>query len=200
MQKAKMNKYFIGFFMVLFLVACGQSETYVPKPHGYPKLEFPEKKYQVFEKTGCPYTFEIPTYTHVNTDTISTPNPRKGWYNVNFLPFNATLHLTYYDFKNWDFFDSLVYDSRKLVNKHLQKADDIIEAPIQTLNPNQKGLIFTIQGNTATNYNFFVTDSSSHFLRGALYFNAKTEQDSIAPVYRFIKKDIEHMIQTLKWK
>lgn len=153
-----------------------------------------------FDAVESPYSFEIPEYASMSMDTISSPSARKGWYNIHFKPFNATLHLTYYKFPNFDIFDSLVYDSRKLVNKHLQKADDILEEPIGSLNPEMKGLIFRIQGNTATNYNFYLTDSIRNFLRGALYFNAKTSQDSIGPVYQYLKKDIEHMIQTAHWK
>jgi gliding motility-associated lipoprotein GldD len=93
-----------------------------------------------------------------------------------------------------------VQDTRKLVNKHLQKADDILEEPVSSKNGKAKGLVFRIEGNTATNYNFYLTDSSSNFVRGALYFNSKTEQDSIAPIYQFMKSDIEHIIRTFNWK
>jgi gliding motility-associated lipoprotein GldD len=96
--------------------------------------------------------------------------------------------------------DSLIFDSRKLVNKHIQRADDIVEESVEVINPNMHGVIFSIQGNTATNYNFYVTDSARHFLRGALYFNGHTVQDSIAPAFNFVKKDVEHLIHTLHWK
>ncbi|NBV36927.1 MAG: hypothetical protein EBR94_06630 [Bacteroidetes bacterium] len=131
-----------------------------------------------------------------NQAGVHTP----GWYNLQFPSLDVTLHLTYYKFNQWNLFDSLIYDTRKLVNKHIQKADDIVERPTQFLNPAAKGLVFSIQGNTATNFNFYVTDSTSHFLRGALYFNNHTESDSIAPVYQFVEADVLHLIKTLKWK
>ena len=136
----------------------------------------------------------------MTVDTQRIENLKRGWYNLQYKPFQATLHLTYYEFQRWSVFDSLLADSRKLVNKHLQKADDIIEENVSYLNPEMKGLIFRIEGNTATNYNFYLTDSAKHFLRGALYFNNRTNTDSIAPVYDFIKQDIQHMIRTFHWK
>lgn len=184
----------------LLIAACGGSSDYVPKPHAFPKMELPEKAYKKFDSAHCPYTFEIPVYASMDRDTKGTYTPDPTWYNLNFRDLKATLHITYYQFTDWNFFDSLVYDSRKLVNKHLQRADDIVETRVNTLNPDMKGIVFSIQGNTATNYNFYVTDSVRHFLRGALYFNEHTVQDSIAPAFEFIKKDVEHLIQTIKWK
>lgn len=187
-------------FIPLFAAACGGSTDYVIKPHAYPKMELPDKQYVLFDCENCPYKFEIPVYSKMLADTTGNLEVHPAWYNMNFPSLNATLHLTYHNFKNWETFDSLIADSRKLVNKHLQKADDIVEVPIQTENPAVKGLVFRILGNTATNYNFYITDSTRHFLRGALYFNNKTEQDSIMPAYEFIRKDIEHLIKTTSWK
>jgi gliding motility-associated lipoprotein GldD len=87
-----------------------------------------------------------------------------------------------------------------LVNKHLQRAEDILEEPVTNLNPRVSGLIFHIQGNTATNLNFFTTDSSRHFLRGALYFNKQTQADSIYPVFQFLEQDVNEILKTFVWK
>ena len=195
----KLNKLW-AIASALLLGSCGGDSSYVPKPHGFPKMVLPEKKYQLMDSASIPYQFELPVYAVLSTDTNETFPKRKGWYNLNFLPFNATLHLTYYQFDNWEFFDSLVYDTRKLVNKHIQRADDILEEPVSGSKNNVKGLVFRIVGNTATNLNFYLTDSVKHFVRGALYFNRQTNRDSVAPVYQYISKDIDHMISTFTWK
>ena len=187
---------------ILFLLAAcgGNSETYVPKPKAYPRMDLPSKNYQPFSVADLPLQLELPAYARMLADTNSEGKHRPGWYNLHFPQFDMTLHLTYYAFKDWAFFDSLLYDTRKLVNKHLQKADDILERPTSLMNPEAKGLIFSIQGNTATNFNFYLTDSVQHFVRGALYFNKRTEPDSVAPVFQFVEQDVYHMIKTLKWK
>jgi gliding motility-associated lipoprotein GldD len=196
-----MNKVaIVSLSAVLFLLACGGNADYVPKQHGYPRLYLPEKHYVVFDTPFCPYAFEIPVYAKMEKDTVSNYTPQPTWFNLNFKPFGATLHITHYNFKNWNAYDSLVMDTRKLVNKHLQRADDILEENIANINPKMKGIVFRIDGNTATNYNFYITDSSRNFFRGALYFNSQTSQDSIAPAYEFVKQDLEHLIKTFQWK
>jgi gliding motility-associated lipoprotein GldD len=195
-----MNKILLGALVTCTLIACVGSTDYVPKPHGFPRMDFPKREYVLFDTAICPYAFEIPTYARMEKDTTANYTPDPTWFNLNFKPFGATLHITHYQFNNWNFYDSLVMDTRKLVNKHLQRADDIVEQSVSGINPALKGVVFSIDGNTATNYNFYVTDSASHFFRGALYFNKHTQQDSIAPVYQFIKTDIEHLIKTFKWK
>ena len=185
----------------MILGACGGStESSVPKPKAYPKIALPTKSYQPYSVDDLPIQLELPAYARMMADTNSEGKHRPGWYNLLFPQFGMTLHLTYYKFNDWTFFDSLLYDTRKLVNKHLQKADDILERPTASLNPEAKGLIFSIQGNTATNFNFYLTDSVQHFVRGALYFNNRTESDSVAPVFQFVEQDVYHMIKTMHWK
>ena len=57
-----------------------------------------------------------------------------------------------------------------------------------------------VGGYAATSKQFFVTDTGKHFLRGALYFNATPNADSLQPVQDFLQQDIQHLLQTFKWK
>lgn len=183
----------------VILAACGGSEAYVPKPRAFPRLDLPEIGYKNFDSSGIPYAFEIPVYSAMEKDTLNVYTRQPNWFNLNFKPFNATLHITYYRFQNWHEFDSLIEDTRKLVNKHIQRAEDIIEEPFSS-SKNVKGMLFDIEGNTATNLNFYVTDSAKHFLRGALYFNRQAAADSTAPVFERMRMDVGHLIKTFRWK
>ena len=198
-----MKKTIAGYSMLLlFIVAlhsCGGNEGYVPKPRIFPRIEFHDKNYVVVESADLMASFELPTYAILKSDSQQGIH-RKGWANVNYLPYDATLHLTHYSFGNWVLYDSLVQDTRKLVYKHLQRAEDIVEEPTTVYGSSNWGLVYRIKGNAATNLNFFITDSSRNFIRGALYFNHATNPDSIAPVYDFIEQDIFRMIKTFKWK
>jgi gliding motility-associated lipoprotein GldD len=185
--------------LVVIFAACGGNEAYVPKPRAYPRVQLPETGYKNFDSSGIPYAFEIPVYSAMEKDTLNIYTRQPNWFNLNFKPFNATLHLTYYKFGNQTQFDSLVDDTRKLVNKHIQRAEDIIEEPLR-MSENVKGMMFEIEGNTATNLNFYLTDSIRHFMRGALYFNAQANADSTAPVFERMKQDIGHLIKTFRWK
>jgi gliding motility-associated lipoprotein GldD len=187
----------MGFCMALvMLFSCNSKDNFTPKPHAFPRMVFPEKQYQDAPLKAAPFQFEIPVYSAMVEDPR---NIGKHWYNLVFPSFDATLHLTYYPFNRWEQFDSMVSDTRSLVNKHIQKAEDIIEDPVENYNPNIHGLVFHIDGHTASNMNFYVTDSVKHFVRGALYFNQKTDSDSIAPAFEFLWKDVQHAFKSFKW-
>jgi len=187
-------------FSVLTLVSCNSDYT-VGKKRGYFKIDFPEKKYREFDQTGYPYSFEYPVYSSIVRDTTffeSTPeNP--WWINIDFPQFAARVHMSYKEIGR-NKFDSLVNDAFKLSYKqHTYKASAIEDSAMETPN-HVHGMYFTLAGNTATANQFFLTDSTKHFLRGALYFAATPNEDSIGIVNDFLKKDILHLINTLKWK
>jgi gliding motility-associated lipoprotein GldD len=83
--------------------------------------------------------------------------------------------------------------------QHTYKASAIENETFSTPN-GVEGVYFTLKGNTATSNQFFATDSTRHFLRGALYFGATPNEDSLAPVNAFLREDLKHLIQTLRWK
>lgn len=185
---------------VIVLLGVGCNSEFTPKEKGYFKISFPEKKYQKFEKPEYPYTFEYPVYANVTKDSSffgeATENP--WWINVNFPEFKGTIHLSYKEIgKNK--FDKLVSDAFEMTNKHNVKAYEIRDSLIHTPN-NIYGIYFNVGGNVATANQFFLTDSIKHFFRGALYFDATPNTDSLQIVNIFLEQDIKHLIQTLKWK
>ena len=193
-------KLFISYLLLLtsFFISCNSDP--VPKPKGYFKIDFPEKKYVLFDKPGYPYTFEYPAYgTVVKDSTFFDDKPENEfWVNIDFPDFDGRLHLSYKVIGTNEF-TKLVDDAFKMTSKHTLKATSIDEIPVKG-GAGVSGFIFDVGGNAATGKQFFVTDSSKHFLRGALYFNSTPNYDSIQPVEQFLYKDMQHMIQTLKWK
>jgi len=187
-------------FSVLTLVSCNSDYT-VGKKRGYFRIDFPEKKYREFDQTGYPYSFEYPVYSSIVRDTtFFESTPENPWrINIDFPQFAARVHMSYKEIGR-NKFDSLVNDAFKLSYKqHTYKASAIEDSAMETPN-HVHGMYFTLAGNTATANQFFLTDSTRHFLRGALYFAATPNEDSIGIVNDFLKKDLLHLINTLKWK
>jgi gliding motility-associated lipoprotein GldD len=91
-------------------------------------------------------------------------------------------------------------DSRKLAFKHTVKATRIDEGIINIPKKKVYGVFYTIEGNTASAAQFYLTDSAKHYLRGALYFNEAPKIDSVLPIINFLRRDLDKMIQTFKWK
>lgn len=178
------------------IISCDQ--TYTPKPRGYHRIDFPEKAYKHFDE-GCKYSFDIPVYANVSDD--KSIDARPCWINVNYPQFNGKLHISYHDI-NGDKkkFIKLTEESRGLVFKHTIKATAIDESVISDKANKVYGTYYTIDGNAASSIQFYLTDSTQHFLRAALYFSSEPKLDSIQPVLNFIKKDVEVMIKSFKWK
>jgi gliding motility-associated lipoprotein GldD len=195
-----MKQLVVLFFFTVLLFACNSDYT-IGKKRGYFKIDFPEKSYQQFDQPGYPYRFEYPKYAVIVKDsTFFEAQPENPWWiNIDFPQFSARVHVSYKEIGKNNF-DSLVNDAFQMSYKqHTYKASSIESEEIITPN-NVHGMYFTLAGNTATANQFFLTDSVKHFLRGALYFSAVPNEDSISIVNDFLKKDLWHLINTLKWK
>jgi gliding motility-associated lipoprotein GldD len=192
----------VRWFLLLLLVivlfsSCDGRHDYSPKPRGFFRIAFPSKVYQTYDGS-CPFTFQYPKYAVIVRDSMRGSKP--CWLNIRFPQFNGTLHLSYEDITSKKVFNELVEDAHLYAFKHTIKASAINEANIAYPDRKIYGLYYTIDGNAASNAQFFLTDSTRHYLRAALYFNNEPRLDSIQPVLAFIKKDMDVMIKTIKWK
>jgi gliding motility-associated lipoprotein GldD len=182
----------VGVF--LFLSACEPS--YIPKPKGYPLIELPNPTYEPL-KLEAPYTFEHSGFAMAAPDTTRLSEPY--WIDIIYKELGATVQVTYKPInKDKQKLNELVEDARMLIAKHQIKASGIEEQVIKT-GSGHNAYVFRISGQVPTQFQFYTTDSSKHFLRGALYFNTATANDSLAPVIDFVSKDMIHLLQTLKW-
>jgi len=96
--------------------------------------------------------------------------------------------------------DAYTEECRKFVVEHEVKASAINEQQVANKKDKIYGTIYDIEGNAASNMQFYLTDSTRNFVRGALYFYAVPNKDSLEPVVNFVKQDINHLIQTFRWK
>jgi len=187
-----------GFIMTLF--SCGtasEKNTNMPRPKGFPTLEIPKHAYQALEK-GHPFTFEVSSYALVKKDTVYFAEPH--WLYIYYPRWDAFIQLTYKPvLQDPARLKKMIRDSYLLASKHQMKATRMDEGYITTLS-GRKAAVIELEGEVATSFQFIVTDSTKHFLRGAVYFNTATKNDSLAPVIRYLKQDAIHLIQTLQWK
>ena len=191
----------LGFVLVLvILVGCEETVT-TPKPRAFPKVEFPIKDYEKFDENYCHFTFEKPVSALVQQDTLffneSTVDP--CWFDLYYPAFNCRIHCSYYPITEENPLSKLNDDAFKLAMEHNRKATYIDEVRVEKPN-NVSGFIFNLEGPVATPFQFYLTDSTQHFIRGALYFRTQIRPDSLAPMYEFVKQDISHMINTFAWK
>ncbi|CCB68340.1 gliding motility lipoprotein GldD [Flavobacterium branchiophilum] len=162
----------------------------LPKPTGYLRLDYPKAQYVHFEN-HCPFTFDM------NSEAIIKEKSNCNL-EITYPKMKATLYLSYKPVNQN--IKLLLKDAQKLTYEHVIKADDILEQPY--LNPTKKvyGMFYQVNGNAATNAQFYVTDSTKHFVDCAVYFYAKPHFDSIMPAANYIKNDMQTIIETLRWK
>jgi gliding motility-associated lipoprotein GldD len=198
-----MKKFFFGFacFSVLILLfACNSNYTY--KKKGYFKIDFPKKEYRLFDQPGYPYSFEYPVYANVLKDStfFGDVSENPWWINIDVPQFGGRVYVSYKEIGQRNKFDSLVNDAFKMTYlQHSNVASGRDDSLMHTSN-GVEGYFSKLYGNTATANLFFLTDSTKHFLRGALYFDATPNEDSLKIVNDFLKQDLFHLINTLKWK
>ncbi len=195
-----MKIFFSLFALLLLFISCNEAPAYTPKPRAYPKVEYPERAYQQFDKDYCKFSFEYPTYAEIVQDQQYFDGNTKHdcWFDLYMSDFDSRLHCTYYPIESRQDFEKLLVDAFELAGKHNMRADYIDEIPFQYPNGVQ-GYTFEIEGAAASPYQFFVTDSTQHFLRASLYFNTQARPDSLAPVYDFVKADLKRMLETFAW-
>lgn len=205
------------FYYALLMALCACNSPFTAKPTGYFRISFPDRAYNTFNEPGYPYTFEYPKYARVTKDSslFDTDNPY--WININFPTFDGKIYISYKkiggtsvfkvkgpngkyrDSTAKNQFTNLVNDAFNLSYKNDIKAysidDSIMHTPMGLT-----GIYFSLSGNVATAHQFFLSDTTKNFLRGALYFNATPNEDSLAPVNQFLQVDLKHLINTMQWR
>ncbi|MBC7829822.1 MAG: hypothetical protein H7122_18905 [Chitinophagaceae bacterium] len=189
-----------SYLFVVCFAAFACNSGYTIKQNGYYKIELPAREYRVFDQPGYPYTFEYPVYGKVVQDTSFFEDKPENpyWVNIDFPQFNGKIYVSYKEVGKNDF-NKLIDDAFNLTYKHSTKATEIRDSLMQTPN-GVSGVFFKVGGNAATANQFFVTDSVNHFLRGALYFDATPNEDSLGIVNDFLQVDMKHLINSLVWK
>lgn len=191
----------IGFILwigVLFLTACQKNETSVPKPYGYHRIAVPDTSYIPFEQyqsamANYPYTFALSTNAEVQ---VRDDEPY--WINIYYPSLDATIHCSYKTVQRN--LRELTNDALEFVYRNASFANAIPEREYAHPEVKVYGVLFDLEGNTASSCQFFVTDSVRHFFRASVYCNCPPNADSLAPIYQYLRTDVTKMVETFEWK
>jgi gliding motility-associated lipoprotein GldD len=174
----------------------GCTKDYQPKPKGYNRLLIPEASYQPLPDS-LPYFFEYSKHANLLNDTSWIRE--RHWVEIYYPQLKANIHVTYKRiYNNEQLLREFLDDSYTLTAKHQIKANAINET-IATTPDGKVAVIAEIEGDVPSQFQFTITDSTRNFLRGALYFNTTVQNDSLKPAIDYVKKDVMHLINTLRW-
>lgn len=186
----------IVLFISLTILSCGEDP--IPKPKAYLRLEYPEAKYVKVE-SDLPFTFEKNLLAKDKVNIKKTGNNESYGMDIEYTSLKGTVYLTYKKV-NKNSLVNYLRDAQNFTQKHTQKADEIIEQVYGNEERKVYGMFYEVGGNAASQSQFYVTDSTNHFVTGSLYFYAKPNYDSILPAADYLKKDIQHIMETVEWK
>ncbi|WP_044211608.1 gliding motility lipoprotein GldD [Flammeovirga sp. OC4] len=194
----------VPLLLSILAYSCGSTaeEAYFPKPRGFHRIELPDQEYNIDEFSkeelkGYPYLFEVASNAIIKPDESFMSEPY--WIEVQYPSLDAIVDISYKKLPNYDSLVGYINTSNTLTFKHNVRASAIDEYTTTT----EKGysaVMYEIEGDVPSQFQFFVTDSTQHFFRAALYFPTSTQNDSLAPVIEYIKKDMLHMMNTLEWQ
>ena len=180
--------------VTIVLIASGcQHDPMVPRPRAYPRIEYPQEGTKEFREATCPFTFQYPSYGEINK------KDQPCWFDINMTAFKAKLHCSYVPVKSREDFEGLVQDVFRIAEKINARANYMEEAPIRN-SKGVGGLAFTWTGAAASPLHFFLTDTTHHFFKAALYFEAEVKPDSLAPIIQFVRKDMDRLIDSFQWE
>lgn len=186
---------------ILLIFGCaffGCKENSTPKPHGYLKITLPVDHSYKESPDNLPFTLEYSSHAEWSKlKTFKKSHTGIKWYNIEYPKYNAKIHLSYIPIRHN--LDSLIEESHKFVFEHTIRADEINETVFHKEEKGVHGILFDLEGNSASNMEFLATDSMEHFIRGALYFETTPNVDSLSPIIKYIKTDIIYMINSIEW-
>ncbi|MHC5352854.1 gliding motility lipoprotein GldD [Myroides sp. LJL115] len=174
--------------LTLSLSSC--KKEVLPKPQAYLALDYPKATYHGFKDSINGFSFQ-------KNDLALIKKPYPNSLEVHYPQMKATIFLNYKPINNN--LDFLLKDAQKLTYEHFIKADQIIEHPFEIPENNLSGILYQIEGNAATNVQFYATDSQKNFLVASLYFYAKPNFDSIYPAKEYLHNDMVNILESLQW-
>lgn len=179
----------LGLLIFLICLVSGCREDVLPKPKAMLRLEYPSSKEGKLETEYFSVKYnKLARLRSESNSSFTLDYPlMKGSIFINYKPVNGNL-------------DKLLTDAQKLSYEHVVKADGIYEEPIANTPHKVFGMYYEVKGNAASQSQFYVTDSTKHFVTGSLYFYAKPNYDSILPAAVHLQQDMRNIIESLRWK
>ncbi len=178
-------------FILLLLNSCG--DNYSVKPIGQLRLEYPDPVYVSFD-SDCPFSFE---YSNLS---FEKKKEKDCWFTLNYPDMKANIYLTYFKIDGPEDLATKIKDSEKLVQEQTVKASYISPRIFEFDEHKVYGTLFELGGDSAINLQFHATDSLQNLLTASVYFSAPPKYDSLQPAVQYLKKDIIHLIESLRWK
>ena len=195
-----MKKLAIYSFTILSTIFFSCEPTFTPKPVGFNEIQLPPHNYEEWDDGIKPYSFEKNKVAEVSDYITPGISKEDHYVVVDYPTLGGKCYLTYKPIgKNIDTLNSLIMNSYRLADGHNVKASGI-DSKVISVAKDHYAVSILLQGEVSSQYQFYLHDSTNHFVRAALYFETATKNDSLAPVIDYVKEDMNHIIKTIEWR
>lgn len=196
-MKRTIFRHFWPLLAAMLMASCGHvNET--PKPQAYLRIDMPPHAYTVYDTAALPFTFELSNQAQVEWKKNL---PREQWFTLTYPQYKGYVFMTYKRMAGVQELRAQIDTSYQFVEGHFSYSSGIDENRFVDRPHHLSGTTYHLKGqNVASTYQFWATDSNRHFVRGALYIDCTPNNDSLAPVLDYLQADIDHLIETLRWR
>lgn len=201
-----MLRYLLSLLFILSLTfqfaACEEEEAAYPRPRAYPQVEYPQRNYVQFDTSFCNFSFQYPDYMEVQRkEDEFHADLDECWFDLNIPSLNGHINFTYRPLTGEENeLYNIFSDAHRLSSEHNKRARSNLDYDINDPKRAVYGVLYEIEGHSASSFQYTVTDSVNHVLRASLYFRSTPEPDSMAPIIDFVRKDMTYMLNTLQWQ
>lgn len=182
--------------LVFLMTACRENHT--PKPRCFMRIDLPQKAYRSFDTAGYPASFRMPVYAKFVPVPQTSGKKNMLWADIVFPGLNAAVYCSFVRNPN---LDSCIMNTLFFIQRHMSKATGVDEWEINVPEQRKYGYLYHIKGSdVASPYQFYLTDSNRYFVRGSFSISCTPNNDSLAPVIRFIKTDLDTLLESWRWR
>ena len=188
-----MNK-IISLLVVFSILLCTCSDSNLPKQTAFLRIDFPEPKYLAFKETNHLFDF----YYNASAVEIKTKNSKQ--LSLLYPKINFSIDLSIQKLNKPKDLEDNFSDFYLLLDTHSKKSNGVFVREYEDLNKRIFSQIYEISGGVASPIQFYITDSTSNFIKGSLNLNFKSNYDSIFPSIQYVKKDVLILVESLNWR
>ena len=191
------------FLCIVWMVLLACSKASAPKPYGYYRITVPDTAYLPLESFHLsPFNLQLSTYPYnfalSQNAQVQPRSDEPYWINIYYPALDATIHCSYKPVQGN--LRELTEDALEFVYRNASFASSIPEREFVHPEAHVYGVLFDLEGNTASSCQFFLTDSTHHFFRASVYCNCPPNADSLAPVYNYLRTDVIRLVESFEWK
>ncbi len=185
--------------VLLPFLLTGCADMPVPKPRGYFRIDLPADSARM-AASPCPFMAEVPQYARLEpgSGNAQAHGQQACWTDLVYPGQRASVHMTWRRIQGD--LPELVHDAYVFKEKHQALATRIRTEDVVRDSARVYGTLFQVEGNVASPFVFYLTDSTANFLYGALYFDVHPNADSLAPVTDRIRNDMRRFAHSLHWQ